>query len=201
MIKEVDARGLPCPRPVINTKKALEEIEKGKITVLVDSDESCQNVQRFAQSQQCQVEVHEKDGVFYLDITKSRPAQVEVKVDTTPQAEPVRGGNVVLITTDVFGTGDRRLGEILMKAFLNTLWDAEPKPTKILFINDGVRLTTEGSEVLETLHLLEKEGVQIFSCGTCLEYYQLKEQLKVGLVTNMYDTVDSLLSASKVIKI
>jgi len=200
MVREVDARGLPCPRPVINTKKALEEIGEEKITVLVDSNESCQNVQRFAQSQGCQIEVREKDGIFYLDIVKGQPVQIETKTGS-PQVESRKSGDVILITSDVLGTGDRRLGEILMKAFLNTLWDAETKPAKILFLNDGVRLTTEGSEVLETLHLLEKEGVQIFSCGTCLEYYQLKEDLKVGLVTNMYDTVDSLLSASKVIKI
>ena len=191
MVKEVDARGLPCPRPVVNTKNALAEIEEGTITVLVDSRESCQNVQRFAQSQGCQVEVTEKDGVFYLNIIKGQSAQVEKN----------KSSDVVLITSDRLGTGDRRLGEILMKAFLNTLWDAEPKPAKLLFINDGIKLTTEGSEVLETLHLLEKEGVQIFSCGTCLEYYNLKEGLKVGQVTNMYDTVDSLLSAGKVIKI
>ena len=200
MVREVDARGLPCPRPVINTKKALEEIKEGKITVLVDSNESCQNVQRFAQSQGCQVEVREKDGIFSLDITKGRPADIETITDSS-EIESRKSSDVVLITSDVLGTGDRRLGEILMKAFLNTLWDAELKPAKILFLNDGVRLTTEGSEVLETLHLLEKEGVQIFSCGTCLEYYQLKEELQVGLVTNMYDTVDALLSAVKVIKI
>ncbi|HIE17190.1 MAG TPA: sulfurtransferase-like selenium metabolism protein YedF, partial [Dehalococcoidia bacterium] len=81
-----------------------------------------------------------------------------------------------------------------MKAFLNTLWDTEPKPAKLMFINDGVRLTTEGSEVLETLQTLEKDGIQIVSCGTCLEYYHLKEKLRVGLVTNMYETVNSLLT-------
>lgn len=88
-----------------------------------------------------------------------------------------------------------------MKAFLNTLWDYEPKPAKLLFINNGVRLTTEGSEVLETLALLEKKGVHIFSCGTCLEYYNLREKLRVGLVSNMYAIVDALLQATKVIKI
>ncbi|MFO7996227.1 MAG: hypothetical protein R6U93_03650 [Dehalococcoidia bacterium] len=67
--------------------------------------------------------------------------------------------SVIFVTTDRLGTGDRQLGEILMKAFLNTLWDAEPKPDKILFLNDGVRLTTEGSEVLHSLKLLEEAGV------------------------------------------
>jgi len=188
---EVDARGLPCPRPVVETKRALEKIEDGEITVLVDSPESCENVQRFATSQGCHVEVAEREGVFYLNIVKGRLAK----------AEPRGGRVVVLITTDRFGTGDERLGEMLMKAFLNTLWDASPKPAKIVFINDGVWLTTEGSEVLDTLHLLERDGVQIFSCGTCLEYYQLKDRLRVGEVTNMFDTVASLLSADKVLKV
>ena len=135
MVVEVDVRGLPCPRPVVETKKALERIEEGRVIVLVDNSESRQNVERFAQSQGCTVSISERDGVYCLNI------------------------------------------------------------------NDGVKLTTEGSEVLDALRLLEKKGVEIFSCGTCLEYYQLKEKLEVGLVTNMYDMVVSLLCAGKVIKI
>ena len=189
---EIDARGLPCPQPVINTKKALDEIEEGTVTVLVDSAESSQNVQRFAHSQRCQVEVTQREGVFYLEIVKGHPAQ----------AEPERSGDVVfIIGSDQLGTGDRRAGEILMKSFLNTLGDSDHKPAKLILLNSGVRLATEGSEVLETLQLLEKHGVQIFSCGACLEYYHLKEKLGAGLVTNMYDTVNSLLAAAKVISI
>lgn len=190
-VKIVDARGLPCPQPVIKTKKALQEIEQGTITVLVDRPEASENVQRFAQSQGCQVKVTEKNGIFSLDVTKGQPAKAETK----------KTGDVVFITSDCLGTGDERLGEILMKAFLNTLWDTEPKPGKMIFINSGVRLTAEGSEVLDTLRLLEKDGVQIFSCGTCLEYYKLKDDLRVGHVTNMYEIVHSLMAAGKVIKI
>jgi len=190
-VSEIDARGLPCPQPVIKTKKALEAIESGQVTVLVDSPESRENVRRFAQSQGCQVTVREEGGVVFLDITKG----------ISCQAVPQQSGDVILITSDRLGSGDDRLGEILMKAFLNTLWDYTPKPAKLLFINNGVRLTIEGSEVLETLKLLEKEGVQVFSCGTCLEYYNLKEKLRVGAVSDMYTTVDALLSAAKVIKV
>jgi selenium metabolism protein YedF len=190
-VSEIDARGLPCPQPVIKTKKALEAIESGQVTVLVDSPESRENVRRFAQSQGCQVTVREEGGVFFMDITKGISCQVV----------PQQSGDVILITNNRLGSGDARLGEILMKAFLNTLWDYTPKPAKLLFINNGVRLTIEGSEMLETLKLLEKEGVQVFSCGTCLEYYNLKEQLRVGVVCDMYTTVDALLSAAKVIKV
>ncbi len=190
-VKTVDARGLPCPQPVTKTKKALQEIGQGTITVLVDRPEASENVQRFARSQGCQVKVTEKDGVFSLDVTKGQ----------TIKEKPEKTTDVIFITTDRLGTGDERLGEILMKAFLNTLWDNEPKPAKMIFINRGVRLTTEGSEILDTLKLLEKDGVQIFSCGTCLEYYKLKDDLRVGHVTNMYEIVHSLMDAGKVIKI
>ena len=115
--------------------------------------------------------------------------------------QKVKSADVILITSDRLGTGDEELGRILMKSFLNSLWDYETKPSKVLFINRGVMLTTEGSEVLETLELLEKERVEIFSCGTCLAFYGLKEKLKVGKVANMPLTVDSLLTASKVITI
>ena len=189
MAEAVDARGLPCPQPVINTKKALQELEEGTITVLVDSVESRDNVQRFAQSQGCQVEVREREGVFYLDIVKKHPASIKGE----------RSSDVILIGSDQLGTGDERLGETLMESFLNTLWHAEPKPAKLIFVNSGVKLTAEGSAVLETLRMLEDEGVEVLSCGACLEHYHLKEKLRVGIVSNAYDTVESLLCAAKVI--
>jgi selenium metabolism protein YedF len=189
---EVDARGLPCPRPVVETKKALDGIETGTVIVLVDNPQGRDNVARFAGSQGCKVDIQEDNGIFRLTIVKESGSERPVE----------KSGNiVVMITSDVFGTGDERLGEILMKAFLNTLWDADTKPAKLMFINSAVKLTTEGSEVLDTLKLLEKDGVQVFSCGTCLEYYKLKDKLSVGSVTNMYDTVNSLLSADKIIKL
>lgn len=192
MTIEVDARGLACPLPVVKTKKALEEMTEGDITVIIERLEGSQNVQRFADSRNCPYEVEEKDGLFYIHIHKGKTETGEIVKNVT---------NVVLVTTDRLGTGSEELGKILMKAFLNTLWDASPRPGKILFMNDGVRLTVEGSDVLDTLHLLENEGVEIYSCGTCLAYYELTDKLDVGQVTNMYETVESLLSSDKVIKI
>jgi len=191
MVKEIDARGLPCPRPVVETRKALKEIEEGAITVLVDRVDSCENVQRFARSQGCEVNVRERDGIYCVDIIKGEAIQCEITASQT----------IVMIGSDCLGTGDRALGEKLMRSFLKTMCDNDPKPEKILFLNSGVTLTAEGSNVLDSLEVLEKEGVQILSCGTCLEHYRLVEKLKVGLVTNMYDIVNSLLGADKVIKI
>ena len=192
MDAELDLRGLNCPLPVVKTKKALDGIEEGDIVVIVESPEGCQNVQRFAESQGCKVSVKEREGLFRLHIRKEK---------TEKAVAPAQSKDVIMITTDRFGSGDDELGAILMKAFLYTLWDVERKPAKILLINDGVRLATENKETIDSLKLLEEAGVEIFSCGTCLDYYQLKDKLGVGQATNMYDTVDSLLSAGKVIKI
>ncbi len=197
MARQIDCRGLECPKPVVNTKQALDEINSGTITVIVDNKTSLENVRRLAKSQGHRVTVREKEGDFYLDITKEGKAELAKK----GQARPTKSSYIIFITSDRLGTGDKRLGEILIKAFLNTIWESESKPEKIVFINNGVKLTTEGSEALETLQLLEQEGVKIISCSTCLAYYNLTEKLKVGLASNMYEIVNVLLDAPKVIKI
>jgi selenium metabolism protein YedF len=112
-----------------------------------------------------------------------------------------RNSTIVWICSDLFGVGDEELGKILMKSFLNTLWNHEPRPTKLVFQNKGVMLTTEGSDVLEALELLEKEGVEILSCGTCLAFYGIKDKLMIGRATNMPEIVNITLSAGTVINI
>jgi selenium metabolism protein YedF len=198
MVTEIDCRKLSCPVPVINTKKALEE-GHDSITVIVDSVVSRDNVRRFAQSQGHEVKIEDRGGgLFYMHITPNPEAG---KKPAGVANVPTTGGVVVFITTDQLGVGDERLGGILMKAFLNTLHDSEPKPEKIMFINNGVKLTTEGSEVLDSLAALTADGVQIVSCGTCLNYYGILDKLEFGIAGNMYDIVNSLLEAGKVIKI
>ena len=192
MNTELDVRGLNCPLPVVRTKKALEGIEEGELIVLIERPDGRENVKRFAESQGCKVIIEEKEGLFYIHIRKEKAVQ---------PSSPKQNGNVIFITTARLGTGDQQLGEILMKAFLDTLLYSKPKLSKIIFLNDAVRLTTEKSDVLDSLKLLEEAGVEILSCGTCLDFYQLKDKLEVGIITNMYDTVESLLSSDKVIKI
>ena len=200
MVKELDCRKQGCPQPIIDTKKALEA-GNDQLRVIVDSIVSRDNVRRFASSQGHKVEIEDKgSGLYYLNITRNPEAATKT-ASTAAASMPVTGGVIVFITTDKLGVGDERLGSILMKAFLNTLHDSEPKPEKILFINNGVRLTTEGSEVLDSLDALTHDGVQIMSCGTCLNYYGILDTLKYGIVGNMYDIVNALLEAGKVIKI
>jgi selenium metabolism protein YedF len=184
---------------VVNTKKALEQATDENLVVVVDNIVSRDNVRRFVQSQGHKVDIEDRGGgLFGMHITRNPEAG---KKPAGAANVPTTGGVVVFITTDRLGVGDERLGGILMKAFLNTLHDSEPKPEKIMFINNGVKLTTEGSEVLDSLAALTADGVQIMSCGTCLNYYGILDKLKFGIAGNMYDIVNSLLEAGKVIKI
>ncbi len=191
MTGELDCRGLSCPQPVINTKKALEEAG-APIRVIVDNANAVENVKRFAKSQGYHVESRPQGSDFVIEIGGQ-------KEKAAPEGKSER--YVVFITTEFLGTGDDRLGAILMKAFLNTLWEAENKPTKILFINSGVKLACEDSEVLDSLKLLSDAGVEIVACGTCLAFYEIKDRLRIGHAGNMYEIVENLTGPGKIIKI
>jgi selenium metabolism protein YedF len=202
MVKELDCRKQGCPQPIIDTKKALEA-GNDEIRVIVDSIVSRDNVRRFASSQGHKVEIKDAGGgLYYLDITRNPEAAKKTgTAAASATVSSLTGGLVVFITSDKLGVGDERLGSILIKAFLNTLHDSEPKPKTIIFINNGVKLSTEGSEVLDSLEALTEDGVEIVSCGTCLNYYGIVDKLKYGIAGNMYDIVNILLEAGKVIKI
>jgi len=192
-MKELDCRGLACPQPVVNTKKAMDEMEQGELVVIVDNPTARDNVARFAESQGATVEVEKKDGDFFLHIRKG---EAQDREDRRVEAKKV----VVYINSQLMGVGDEALGKILMKSFLKTLLDLKPTPTKLIFVNSGVQLTTEGSEVLESLRTLSEKGAQVLSCGTCLDFYRLKEKLKVGVISNMFDIAQSLLEADRLIR-
>jgi selenium metabolism protein YedF len=199
MSVNVDARGLDCPQPVIATKKALESIVEGIVTVIVDNAVAKENVLKFAVANGCGVSVEEQDGHFYLRITKGTGAAPS---QTTPQPATEQGRSLVyLMKQDTLGHGSTELGAVLIKAFFFSLLETQPLPATLLFLNSGVRLTVEGSPVLEHLQQLEKQGVAVFACGTCLDYYQLKDKLAVGTVTNMYTILEKMSQAAKVITI
>ena len=192
MIKKLDARGLSCPQPVLQTKNMLEEMTEGMLMVIVDDTIARENVKRFAELNGCSVKVEEKTGEYLLTIIKGEIPEVNNNIKAS-------GGQIILITTDVLGKGDRKLGETLMEAFIYTLVDAKPSPRKIILLNEGVKLATYGSPVLEALEILHNKGVGILSCGTCINFYQLKDKLKIGTITNMVEVVESLSNADKVI--
>ena len=192
-MKEIDCRGMACPQPVITTKKALEEMEQGEFILIADNPAARDNVERFAQSQGAVVGVEKKGDEFYLHIHKRGACDL---AESVQKAEKV----VVYVNSNLLGVGEEALGTILMRSFLKTLLDLNPTPSKLIFINSGVRLTTEGSEVLQSLKAISEKGAEILSCGTCLDFYGLKEKLKVGIVSNMYDITQSLLEADRLIR-
>ncbi len=197
-MREIDCRGLPCPQPVINSKNALDEISEGEsLVVLVDNEASVTNVSRFAEAQGHEVRVEEKEGFWRLIITKKGPGQA-VGAITCARPEGIRP--VVVIDRKGMGQGDETLSKILIRAFLKTLKEASVKPTTIVFYNEGIFYALKGSEVLDDLKELEALGITILVCGTCLDFYKVKEKLAVGQVSNMYDIVETMLNAGLVVK-
>lgn len=189
MEKMVDARGLNCPQPVILTKKAMEEDDGSlEIITIVNQKAALENVSKLAAHQGYQYEVEEKDGDFYIHMRKEA-----VNGEKTEEKQDI----AILVKSRWFGEGEKELGEILMKSFLYTLTEMKGNIKNIIFMNSGVFLACEGSPVLEHLRALEADGVEILSCGTCLDFYQLKDKLQVGSVTNMYSAVEILTSAEK----
>lgn len=189
----IDCRNLACPAPVITVKKALEE--QTELRVLLDDGAPRENVTRFARNRGCRVS-EERDGTGWaLTITSGgEPAQ-------KPAAAAGNGERVLLITTDRLGDGPEELGRLLMKNFIHTLLETSELPARMLFLNTGVLLTTEGSDVLEALEKLGGMGVEILSCGLCLDFFKLKDKLKAGGTTNMLMIAESLLSADQTIRL
>ncbi len=197
-MKTVDCRGQSCPQPVLETKKALERAGLEEVLVLVDNPGSEENVRRFAESQGYSVTTAEEKGLFSIRIQKERATGRAKRVEEKRvQGE---GDLVVFIDSDTLGRGSEELGKILMRSFLHTLAEADSPPTKVIFINSGVKLACEGSEVLEDIRNLFSGGVEILSCGTCLDYFRLKEKIQVGRISNMYEILDSLSQAGKILK-
>ena len=196
MSETVDARGLACPQPVILTGKALKDTDV--VTVIVDNETAMQNVSRMAAKKGCKVRIDEKDGDFYVHLQKEGAEPEEEPPDVSPAPS---GDIVLLIASDKVGQGSDELGEILMRAFIHTFMEVEPMPQTMIFMNSGVKLVIEGSLVLEDLQALAEKSVEILVCGTCLDYFKLKDKVAVGEVSNTYAIAETMLRASKVVKL
>jgi selenium metabolism protein YedF len=193
MSNEIDARGLACPQPVIAVKKALDGLASGVVTAIVDNAVAKENVVKFAVAKNCGVSIEEQNGHYYIRITKGGPAA------GASEAPADAGQTVYLITKDTLGHGSPELGAILMKAFLFTLLESGTLPKAIMFINAGVQLAVAGSPVLDHLKGLSAKGVTILSCGTCLDYFGVKDGLAVGEITNMYTIIAEVDQAAKAV--
>lgn len=207
---ELDMRGRPCPEPVIETRRLLLTSNARQVVVTVDDQAGADNVCRMAASMgwDAMIEFLE-EGRRRVTLAKaSSPATEQLPSvprpsSDAPDAREARGVSarvVVLIASERFGEGDDALGGILMRAFVTTLAELGPLPEALLLVNGGVRLAAEGSPLIEGLRGLAAAGVEVLACGTCLDFYHLKEQLAVGRVTNMSEIVTALTTADRVLR-
>ena len=194
MIK-VNAIGQTCPIPVIMTKNALKEITEGSIEVTIDNKISKENIEKFSKEMGFSFSTREENGVFFILINKT-PSET-FPCNNTSNNE---NNTVIIIASDKMGDGETSLGETLMKGFIYTLTEMEVLPQAILFYNRGVFLTASNETTIKDLKLLEERGVEILSCGACLNFYHLENTRSVGSITNMYNIIDKQMKATKVIR-
>lgn len=206
MEKILDCQGMACPLPVVNTKKCTEEMKTGDILhVVVDNEIAVQNLLRFAYHKGYTASSEKTDDAeFRITMIVGETAETssinevnEEELECT--ADSRRKGMLVVLSANTMGTGDSKLGTALMKAFVFALTKQDYLPETILCYNTGAYLTCEDADTLEDLKLLESEGVTILTCGTCLDFYGLKEKLAVGSVTNMYDIVERMENARHIV--
>jgi selenium metabolism protein YedF len=196
MAKVIDARKMECPAPVMLTAQAIKETSD--ITTIVDNKTAEENVSEFAKSQGFKVSVEYRNDGTYLTLAKmaEKPAEAAKPASQIPAATRT----VIFIGSDIIGRGENvALGNLLMQSFLHTITGLNLKPETIIFMNNGVKLVTKDSPVINELKDLEKQGIELIACGTCLSRLGIMEKVGIGKVSNMYTIAETMLKAGKVI--
>jgi selenium metabolism protein YedF len=200
MEKELDCRGLACPAPVLQTKQLIEKERPGLIKVTLDNEASKQNVSRFLESQNFEIIVEQEGALFHV-IGRSDQRGVAPDAFMVEEPETEKEKIVVMVATDRMGYGDDALGLKLMVNFIKTLKEMGDELRRLIFVNNGVKLTIDDSQVVPELKELEENGLLILVCGTCLDHFDLLDRKQVGETTNMLDVVTAMQLADKVINI
>jgi selenium metabolism protein YedF len=173
----IDARGLGCPKPVMLANEALSKIKEGEIKILVDNESSVKNILRFAEKSGYFSESKQENNHWCVTIVKG--FKCELPKTETGENKDFSKELFVIIATDSMGK-DEELGKILMKAYLETMLAYKELPNTIFFMNTGIRLTTINENIIPIIKEIENQGVEIFTCGTCLKFFNLESELKVG---------------------
>jgi selenium metabolism protein YedF len=199
MKHDLDCRGLACPAPVLQTKDLIEKKSPQLITILVDNEAASQNVSRFLGTKGYEASVTAENGIY--TVTGKRGQAGAEENENLGQEEEGKEKIMVMVATDRMGQGDDELGLKLMISFIKTLKEMGEDLWRLVFVNNGVKLTIGGSEVLASLKEFEEQGLHILVCGTCLTHFDLLDQKEVGETTNMLDIVTAMQVADKVINI
>jgi selenium metabolism protein YedF len=188
--KIIDATNLPCPRPLIMTKKGLSEAAPDEqIVILINNETSKENVERFLRDNGIDVEIRKENDLYKIYAAGRFKAQ---------SPEP-QGSTTICLSANFMGRGDEELGKLLMQGFVNTIKEFTPLPKNIICYNSGVKLAADDSPIRAGLKDLQDKGVDIIVCGTCADFFRLKERISVGRISNMYEILEKLSQAGKVI--
>jgi selenium metabolism protein YedF len=198
-MNEIDARNQDCPTPVLMTRAIVEEINPVTLKVIVSNDASKQNVCRYLKSKAYRVTDEQVDDAYQITGTRDQDAGVLAVPVPVSAPDMEKRKILVMVTTDRIGVGDDSLGLKLMVNFIRTLKEFGPDLWRVVLVNNGVKLTIETSAVMDDLEDLEKEGIKLMVCGTCLEHYGISDMKRVGETTNMLDIVTAMHLADKVI--
>jgi selenium metabolism protein YedF len=206
-METLDMRGKPCPIPVVNAKNALAEQGTQGVALIVDNFVAVQNLEKMAKGSGLGFSyVEDSESQYTVTIVKDAsrlPDEIEAKAEAPVTATGGRGGRgpVVLVTSDSMGRGSEELGRLLIKGFIFSLTQLDQLPEAVIFLNGGARLTTEGAATVNDLKTLLGQGVEIYTCGTCANYYKLTDALAVGSITDMMNITNKLANASSVIAV
>jgi selenium metabolism protein YedF len=200
----VDTKGQLCPAPLIAAKKALRETAAGdSFMLLTDNQTSFDNLSRFLKDNNTHFQFSKDEGVWTLTITRLTVDLPQLKAEDycTPEITHFEKGNyVVVFTSDKMGEGDEELGHLLMSNFIKAIKDLDRLPKKMVFYNKGVTIVTKNSPVIDDLRDLEKMGVELLLCATCVNHYSLSDSIGVGILSNMYTIAEAMTSAGNIIK-
>jgi selenium metabolism protein YedF len=194
-METLDCRGQQCPQPVVQTRQRMLAQPARALKILVDDDVARDNVARLAKSLGYAASINQSEKTFEISLTPGEAPEKAVAAGTNS------GPTILFIASDEMGNGDAKLGQILMKNFIFTLIESDTTPDAIYFVNNGVKLTVGGSDVIEALEKLANHGVDIASCGLCLEFFRVKETLAVGRISNMLELINALEGAGNVIRL
>lgn len=202
-MKIVDTRGQSCPAPLIATKRAIKETEKGRFDILVDNQTSLSNISRFLGDNKTEFKVKESEGFWTITVLRenneiSHPEVEEYCNNSIPHFS--KGNYVIAFSSDVMGEGNEELGHLLMANFVKAIKDLDVLPDKMVFYNKGVTLGCSDSSVVQYLKEIEKMGVRLLLCSTCVKYYSLEEKIDIGSLSNMFEIAQILASAGNVVK-
>lgn len=190
----IDARGLGCPKPVLIAEEELGKIKEGIVELLVDNEGSAENLAVFARNNSLYSETIKEDDHWRVKIVKGYACRPEISETIKKSSKEF----LLVIGTDTIGK-DEELGRILIKGIFETMRVTKEVPDMIFFLNAGVKLTTVNEEVIYVLKEIETMGVEIFSCGTCLKYYGLESELKVGYRGTTNHIVEGMKDFSKTV--